>query len=188
MPIELEAKFKVESHDAVRACLHSAEATRAGCVMETNHIFDDASQTLLAGGRGLRLREYQAIDGCCPQTTLTFKGPRQPGEFKNREEIECSVDPPQAGLDILRSLGFIERICFQKKRESWRLDVCNVELDEVPHLGCFVEIEGPDEQAIRRAQKTLSLDDAEMIKQSYVALLVEYAEKHQLPVDRITFE
>ncbi len=118
---------------------------------------------------------------------MTYKGPRQPGPLKKREEVQISLDDPDAARTILDRLGFVEVVCFEKRRESWRLGDCLIELDEVPHLGCYVEIEGPDEPSIRQAQETLGLADSEMIRHTYIALLVEHCRHNDLPADRITF-
>lgn len=188
MPVEIEAKFKVDSHDAIRAALPETGAERLGRVLETNHIFDNKTRTLLSSGQGLRVRHCRAEDGDDPPATLTYKGPRQPGPMKTREEIEVRLDDPAAGRMLLERLGFVEAVRFEKRRESWRLGDCRIELDEVPHLGCYVEIEGPDESAICRAQEKLGLGKCEIIRASYIALLVEYCQAAGLPCDRITFD
>ena len=43
MPLEIEAKLKVDSHAAVQAKLRAVGAERLGQVLETNHIFDNAA-------------------------------------------------------------------------------------------------------------------------------------------------
>jgi adenylate cyclase class IV len=45
-----------------------------------------------------------------------------------------------------------------------------VELDELPHLGCFVEIEGPDEQSVLAVRDRLGLAGPGITK-SYLAML-----------------
>ncbi len=187
MTLEIEAKIKVDSHDAVRAKLAELGARSLGRVLESNHIFDNAERTLLAGGCGLRIRICQAQEGNAPPATLTYKGPIQPGPLKQREEIQVTLDAPEAGRALLQRVGFVEVLRFEKRRESWRLQDCQVELDEVPYLGCYVEIEGPDEQSVRRVQEALGLAGQDTIRRSYIALLVEYCEQRRLPADAIMF-
>ena len=188
MPLEIEAKIKVDSHDAVRAKLVALGAQCVGRVLETNHIFDDADRTLLASGSGLRIRTCCVLDGDAPPATITYKGPRQPGPLKNREEIQISLDDAQAGRALLVKLGFVEALRFEKRRETWRLDDCHIELDELPYLGCYVEIEGPEEQAIRRTQQAVDLAERETICETYIALLVEHCRRNNLPADHIVFD
>ena len=97
MPVEVEAKIKVDSHDAVRRRLATMRAMRISRVLETNHIFDSPERTLLCEGRGLRIRICRAVDGYDPPATLTYKGPRIQGPLKTREEIEVSIDDGESG-------------------------------------------------------------------------------------------
>ncbi len=187
MSVELEAKIKVDSHEPIRSALAGAGGRCLGRVREINHIFDNADRTLLAGGCGLRIRESRPEAGGRASATMTYKGVKLPGPLKQREEVEVSIDDAEAGRGLLQGLGFVETVCFEKRRESWDLGECRIELDEVPHLGLYVEIEGPDEPAIRRAQDAIGLTGRETIRRSYISLLVEHCRQAGLPTDTITF-
>ena len=171
MPVELECKVRVEDHSGVRAGLKRAGATCVGRVLETNRLFDGANGSLRLSGCALRVRTTTVIDGSGPGSTLTYKGPRQAGPFKRREEIEVVVEDAVAMVNILGALGLAERFLFEKRRETWTLDACTVELDEVPRLGRFVEVEGPDEGAIRSVLRRVGLEGAASIRESYVSML-----------------
>jgi adenylate cyclase class 2 len=171
MPIELECKIRVASHAELREKLRLAEADYVGCVLETNSLFDLPDRALQRAGCGLRIRSTIVLEGCGPGSTLTYKGPRTPGAFKCREEIETGISDAGAAAALLHALGYVERIIFEKRRESWRLGRCEIELDELPRLGLFVEIEGPDEAAIREAMIALGLAGAESISESYVSMV-----------------
>ncbi len=187
MPVEVEAKIKVDSHESVLERLNALRAMRICRVLETNHIFDSPDRSLLSGGRGLRVRICQAEQGEGPPATLTYKGPRIQGPLKTREEIEVALDDGEAGRELIEALGFIEVLCFEKRRETWRLGDCTIELDEVPHLGRFIEIEGPDEAAVVQAQRALGFGDCETVRRSYISLLVEHCRNNGLAIDRIAF-
>jgi adenylate cyclase class 2 len=171
MPIELECKIRVASHAELREKLRLAEADYVGCVLETNTLFDLSDGSLHRTGCGLRIRSTIVLEGRGAGSTLTFKGPRTPGPFKCREEIETGISDAGAAAALLHALGYVERVIFEKRRESWRLDACLIELDELPRLGLFVEIEGPDEAAIREAMTALDLANAESISESYVSMV-----------------
>ncbi len=176
MPIELECKVRVDSQDPVRARLRETGALYVGRVLETNRILDRHDRFLARAGCGLRIRAINVLDGDGPAPTLTFKGPRQPGTtFKRRDEHEVAVQDPSALAKILDTLGYRDQIVYEKRRETWHMGVCHVELDELPTLGRFVEIEGPDEATITSALVALGLGDAPRISKSYVALLVPHA-------------
>jgi len=175
MPDELESKIRVAEHEPVRGRLREANAEYLGRVLETNRLFDDDKWTLLKGGCGLRVRSCRTLDGPEQPATLTYKGPLRDGAFKRKSEIEIEIADAVSMVGILAAMGFSEWIIFEKNRESWRLPPCEVELDEVPGLGLFVEVEGPDEAAIRAALARLGLDPRQSTRRSYVAMLAEGA-------------
>jgi adenylate cyclase, class 2 len=188
VPLEIEAKFKVDSHDAIRLRLQALGAFRVGMVREINHIFDDAGRSLLASDRGLRVREHVVLDGRVAPAALTYKGRRLDSALKVREEIETTIGDAAAACRILAALGFVETVTFEKRRETWTLGDCEVELDELPFLGAYVELEGPDEAAIERLRGALGLQGAESLRASYIALLVERCTRTGHDVRRIVFE
>jgi len=185
--LELEAKIRVDSRDAVRRRLRSLGARWVYEVLETNRIFDTPDQRLFHQGCGLRVRSCRGA-GQVPAATLTYKGPPRAAALKSREELETHVgDPDQTGA-ILQAVGFKPVITFEKRREEWELDGLPVELDEVPGLGCFVEIEGPDEPSVNRIRERLDLADHPTIRESYVALLIDHVRQKGLSRDEIRFE
>jgi adenylate cyclase, class 2 len=186
MSTEVEAKYRVEGHAQVRQRLAEASARPAGRVLEANTFFDWPDGSLRREDRGLRIRTTRPIDdrnnllADGPQrTTLTYKGPRQPGKWKIRQEIELVVDDAAAAKAFLEALGMQPTLTFEKRRESWELGGCAVELDELPHLGPFVEIEGADE-AIARVSQMLGLAERPTEKNTYSTLLHELAGQRHL--------
>lgn len=177
MSTETEVKLRVKTHDPVRKRLQQAGAEPLGCVVETNRIFDRPDGSLRGVGCGLRVRSTVAEDGGGREATLTFKGPVKPGEFKSREELETSVEDGETTTDILKGLGFEVILTYQKRRESWQFRDCRIELDEPPHVGLFIEIEGQSEDAIRSVRDELGLGSASLERASYVRMLVAYCKE-----------
>jgi len=186
MPVEIEAKMRVDDFGPVREALTSAGAEQAGKVLEINTFFDTADRALLAKDSGLRLRVKRHPDGR-QQFILTFKGPLRSGNLKKRDEIEIAVDNPNTAAQMLARLGFERDVSFEKRRESWQLDECHVELDEMPYLGKFVEIEGPNEPTVMRLREKLGLGDRPLEKKGYVSLLSAYLKSHGIANREITF-
>ena len=174
MPVEMEAKLKVDSLAPTRQRLQQLGAARIGNHLETNALYDDPDSTLEQSDKGLRIRTRRDLDNASEDAILTYKGPGQPGAFKNRQEIETHIADGKAMAALLNALGYHQSLSFQKKRESWQLDGCHVELDEVPHLGCFVEIEGDSESSILELQQKLGLAELQTIKTSYIGLLLKW--------------
>ena len=136
---------------------------------------------------GLRVRICRDDAGQIVPTTMTYKGPRSDSRFKTRPEVQFHVDDSRSALDFLAALGFVEAVAFEKRRESWQLGDCSIELDELPHLGLYVEIEGPSESAIATAQEAIGLAHLPHEPRSYVAMLVNYCRDRDMPATAITF-
>ncbi len=178
MAVEIEAKMKVDSFDAIRAKLAEVGAVRKGEAMETNIFFDTDDRSLLAADKGLRLRTTQPLPDGPAKHTITFKGPRQHGPLKSRDETELGATDAKDAIALLEVLGFNKVLSFEKKRQTWKLADCLVELDELPHLGLYVEVEGPKEDSVMKVRDSLQLGSRPIIKASYVALLMTYLQEN----------
>lgn len=177
MPVEIEAKMSVDSHDAVRARLRECGARPAGSHFEVNTFFDTDDRSLLAADEGLRLRLQRDDATGKERHIITWKGPRQPGPLKSREELELEVDGADAAVRLLERLGYLRTMSFEKRRESWEFKGCRIELDEVPHLGRFVEIEGPDDRTVLSVREDLGLSHRPLIKGGYIKLLTSHLQE-----------
>jgi adenylate cyclase class 2 len=169
MPIEIEAKLKVDSLTKVARRLRELGAEFLRNQLHTDTYFDDARTTLRKSDSALRLRRQ--LMGRKEQVVLTFKGPRRKGRFKQREEIQFEVGDARLAEEFFAAIGYKKSLEFQKKRRAWRLGGCEVALDELPLLGKFVEIEGPGEKKIAEVQKKLGLSCLPHIQESYAVLM-----------------
>ncbi len=188
MPIEMEVKLKVDELAPIREKLMHMGAVRVGRCLETNIFFDTEDRALLADDQGLRLRISVDMQTNKQELTLTHKGPRLHGSMKMREETEVGVDQPNPAIHLLERLGFSRVLSFEKKRETWTLDGCKVELDELPFLGTYIEIEGPREELIRNVQEMVGLGDRPMVKASYIALLKTHLQERGDQRQVVAFE
>jgi len=176
MHIEIEAKLKlarrpggVDSLENVTRKLKALSAEFLRERLHTDAYFDDGKSSLRKSDSALRIR-HQLI-GRKDQVVITFKGPRRRGRFKQREEIQFEVSDAGRAELLLNALGYKKAIVFQKKRRAWHYGGCEVALDELPLLGSFIEIEGPNEKAISRVQEKLGLCDLPHIPESYAVLM-----------------
>jgi adenylate cyclase, class 2 len=188
MPIEIEAKMKVADHASLRNALKEVGATKLGKFLEINTFFDTEDRSLLAADRGLRIRQNRNLSAGSEQFILTLKGPRLHGQLKSREETEVAIGDIKSMTSILEQLGFRVVLSFEKKRESWTLGSCHVELDELPHLGAYVEIEGPGEEKVMKVREQLGLSDRPLVKASYIALLMTYLQEHGQAGRQVRFQ
>jgi len=186
MPLEIEIKLRVDSHEPVRRRMNEAGAKPLETVIETNWILDRPGGSLCRKGCGLRVRSARSADGK-ENASWTFKGPPTIGATKSREEIETQIGDARTAVHILERLGHVVVLEYEKKRESWSLDGCDVELDEPAKLGLFVEIEGANESVIRGVQRKLGLESTEFVKASYVQLAVVYCDRHSILPRKLHF-
>lgn len=187
--IEREVKLPLSDPDALRARLAALGSPRVAFFREENRFFDLPGDPLRAAGSALRLRTETPLPapgadaggvggaegaGGPARHYLTFKGPRVPAAagVKAREEVEADVADPGDAAALLRALGHRLRFVFEKRRERHRLGPCVVELDELPGLGFFVEVEGPGEAEIEAALRRLGLEGAPRCPEGYLSLLV----------------
>jgi len=170
MCTEIEAKLKVDSLKEVERRLAEVGADFLEEQLQTDTYFDDTGAALKSSDRALRLRRQMA--GKNEKFFLTYKGAKEKNEFKKRRQIEVEVGDGVSAQKLLLALGYEKDLVFEKKRRIWWLGGCEVALDELPLLGTFVEIEGPDWESIADVQKNLGLSDLPHIVESY-ALLIE---------------
>jgi adenylate cyclase class 2 len=169
---EIEAKLRVKDLDPVEARLRACQARFLGEHTQRDDYFDTPDGVLAGSDRCLRLRR-ETCDG--DETRfVTYKGPKQRGAYKRRQELEFEVSDPLAAQMLLDALGYQPALVVEKTRRVWELETCQIGLDTLPGLGAFVEIEGPDETTIERVQALLGLADCPHIPKSYACLMAAH--------------
>ena len=176
MSDETEVKYKVDRFDRVRRALRALGAEYRATAVQTDSYFDTPDGSLLKADKGLRLRQVRYLRHARgrrdDRAQLTFKGPaRRTRTVKIRREVQTHVDCPEAIGEILRCCGLSRVLVIQKRRATYRLGRCTVELDELPMLGRFVEIEGPRAGTVHAAAAKLKLP-GEPITDHYIRLLM----------------
>ncbi|MEU2083111.1 class IV adenylate cyclase [Streptomyces albus] len=147
---EYEAKFLNIDVDAVRDQVRAAGAELVfGKTMFTRLIFEnDAVQ----GEQWLRLRDEGG------KTTLTLKQVSDATTINGTTEIEIEVDDLDKTAELLKATGLRQVRYQQNYREEWQLGDIKYDLDTWPELPTFIEIEGPSEDAVRKAVADLGFD------------------------------
>lgn len=191
MSIEIEAKMRLSDRDALIQTLDQVGGAFVADLAETNSYFDSPGGGLKSTDQGLRIRVEVAAAGTPEETittTITHKGPRAHGRLKSREETELVVNNPRDAAVLLDAIGYHHVLTFEKRRTRYTLDGCRVELDVLPVLGGFVEIEGPTEALVIAARKKLGLSAAPLIKSSYIAMLKTHLHEAGSDTDTVRFE
>ncbi len=178
---EIEAKFYLSNPGALCDRLSSlGAAVKHPRVFEINLRFDTPDGKLVQNQQVLRLRKDERI-------RLTYKGPTEP--LRNvaiRDEIEIEVSDYAAAQNFLEALGFQVVISYEKWRTTYQLGSVEAVLDELP-FGTFCELEGPDEKAIEKAAKSLTLQWENRSTLSYLALFSQFVSKRGLNLKNLTF-
>src|SRR5262249_41283580 len=103
MPIEIEAKVRVDSFQELRRRLMALGANRLGRSVERNDLYDMPGGDLAERGCRLRLRTLRRGGGA---PVLTFKGPKLGGRFKSRRELEIGVSDKATARRLLEAMGY----------------------------------------------------------------------------------
>lgn len=181
MNIEIEAKMRLADPAALESRLNDVAGEPIAEMVESDVFLDTADKRLHARDCGLRVREEAHLFGDSPdRARITYKGRREAGPIKRREELELGITSVDTAVLLLERLGYHVQIRFQKHRRRWHLNDCYIEVDELPHIGSFVEIEGPSEEAVMAVRETLGLGEVPLLQQPYVAMLEEYLLEHDI--------
>jgi adenylate cyclase class 2 len=177
--IELEAKFWLPHFLELRKRIIALGATLISPrVLEYNLRLDTPERALLERGEVLRLRQAE-------KSTLTYK---QPGErHETRAEWEIEIDDFKHAQSLLEALGYEVIHRYEKYREVFKLDPCLIMLDEVPY-GCFVEIEGPDLDAIQSVSDHLQLHWDRRVQRTYLDMFQALRHHMKNKPEHATFE
>jgi adenylate cyclase class 2 len=171
MSREIEAKINVAALEPVASKLKEIGALFLHTMQQTDTYFMDTHKLLHKNDCGLRIRQ-QTIDGK-ESAYITFKGAREKTKYKSRPEYETGISDPNAAEKIFEGLGYEKRLTVEKQRSLWQLDGCEVCLDELPELGCFVEVEGPDEETISSVLAKLNLQNQPHISRGYASMTAQ---------------
>lgn len=160
--MEIEIRFKLADAKNLRKKLRELSSKCLERWKGCDIIFDRKNE-LTSHGRLLRLRLGMEKSG---RGKLTYKGPYRNHFFKVREEFETIVENAEIATKILTGLGYLSVIQYEKRTELWKYGGTEIYIEELPRIGCFMEIEG-SEKDIKKVAKILGFDILKGIKKSY---------------------
>ena len=178
---EVEVKLHTPDLESVKRALDAAGATPLKPrVFERNLRYDSADGTLMAAGIVLRLRQDEAVK-------LTYKADASMERgIVSRFEAEIEVSDFETMDVILKRLGYVVALVYEKYRTTYALDGAEIVLDELPY-GNFSEIEG-DAATIERVIEALGLSGARRMTGSYVELFWDVKARLGLDLRDCTFD
>lgn len=180
---EIEAKFLDIEPGAVEAKLKALGAKREFERTYRVITFDYSDLRLNEEAAWVRLRD----EG--DQITLAFKqrlGVKKGQNDSGMMEHEVIVSDFETTAQIFRSIGLSEKFHEEKRRIRWRLDGVEIDIDEMPLLKPYLEIEADSWDKIDQVATKLGLDPAAK-KICSVFQLYEQAGINQLDYHILTF-
>jgi adenylate cyclase, class 2 len=143
MSYEVEMKFPLDDLAALEMRLLKLGATISPTCVEVDTYYNHPARDFAETDEALRVR--------CAATgnTITYKGPKIDAATKTRQEIDLPLPSGEAACELwprlLKALGFVVAGEVRKRRRKamidWQGRRVEVSLDEVDHLGAFVELE-----------------------------------------------
>ncbi|MGW1195118.1 class IV adenylate cyclase [Streptomyces sp. NPDC002536] len=140
--IEAELKVRVQNPENALDRLGQRAVGRVEVYQDT--YYDTGDGTLAAEDRELRLRTVEGPDGI--RSILTYKEARVDDASGSKPEHETRVDAPEAVDAMLRGLGYVVSIAFEKHCRNYEFEAYGrhmlATLVRVPELdGTFLEVE-----------------------------------------------
>jgi adenylate cyclase class 2 len=178
--LEVEVKYRNEDPPGLLARLAALDAERIDSRTEEDQYFNAPDRDLKQTDEAFRMRRIGS------HNRFTYKGPKRDAETKTRREIELPLGDGDAvaadAVQLLVCLGYRPVAIVRKSRTVYRLirggfavDVC---LDDVEHVGSFVEVEIVAEEALFAGAKAAvlalaaELGLAELERRSYLGMFL----------------
>lgn len=177
MQTEIEAKFLDINHDDMRAKLRAlgAVCNQPERLMRRK-TYDSPDKRLRKEHNGwARVRD----EG--DKITMSYKQLND-RSFHGTKEVQVIVDSFDNGDAFLHAIGLTPTSYQETKRESWSLGELEIDLDEWPWAKSFIEIEGPNEEAVRLLAEKLGLDWSQVLHGS---VEVVYQAEYDVTEDEI---
>jgi adenylate cyclase class 2 len=179
---ETEVKFYVRDLKKIELRLLELKAQLIQPrVHEINYRYDLPNGSMRAKGQVLRLRyDTNAI--------LTYKGPSDiiDGVF-SRTELETTMGDLETVQRILKALGYVQILIYEKYRAIYEINGCHIMLDELPY-GDFVEIESTDASTIRKMTLIMGLKFETAVGAGYSRIFENYNSRYGFPSTDLTFD
>jgi adenylate cyclase class 2 len=181
MPIEIEKKYRLTAAErrAIEKRLREIGSQPKPLEHEENTIYRGGN--LGFGVRALRLRRVKG------EAILTFKE-RIPTKspIKHQMENETRVHNADATDAILRGIGFVPALVYEKRRTRWDVGNAMVVIDELPY-GLFMEIEA-SEKDIKRVEKMIAAQNLPAVTETYPAMTAKNGKKNRKGIIEARFK
>lgn len=136
--IEYEVRLFEINHDEMVSLLESIGATKVKDCLQRRYVYDF---------NPIQKHKYIRVRTDGSKTTLSIKHCKQ-DTIDGTEELEMVVDNFDTANKILNELGYIPKGYQENYRLEYVLDDITFDIDRWPFIPEFMEIEGPNEEAV----------------------------------------
>lgn len=154
----IEAELKARVHAPERVMRQLDERVAARVEIYQDSYYDRPDGSLEKADQELRVRTVHSADG--RRTVLTFKDAAVDEDSGSKPEHETRVEDSRAAHAILRGLGYVPVIAFEKRCRNYEFEAHGRQLlatlVRVPEIdGTFLEVE----TLVAEDEVTAALDD-----------------------------
>jgi adenylate cyclase class 2 len=181
MSYEVEQKHRVSDVAALVKRLSDHGARFGETIQQSDQYLAHPCRDFAKTDEALRIRTVG------DRSFVTYKGPKLDTATKTRREIELPLDPDDPDgsrfAELLAALGFTPVATVRKTRRKFEIasagQTIDGALDEVDHVGSFVELElQADDSTLDTAKRTISQLATELglgpsERRSYLEMLLE---------------
>jgi len=181
---EVEVKVPIMNSEDMKQKLLDSGAKKMNSEIQVDTYYDHPCRSFQDTDEAVRVRERKPIDGTELDTShapneLTYKGPKIDQETKTRLEYSLDLEETSAITAILENLSFKPVAMVTKRRTFYTLREITISIDDVEHVGLFLELESiaHDNDEMESAKdvifdilKGLDVDPDQTVRDSYLEL------------------
>ena len=176
--LEIEVRFLEIDKEALIQKLKNLGAIDLEEDLLTETIFyDKQGEWLKDKQKFIRIRSNKS------GSLLTYKHHFQRSSTGTKE-IELNISDPLKATDFLSELGYPPFRQQEKKRHSFLLNNCVVDIDTWPKIPTYLEIEGQSEEALKQTATMMGLDWSDAVFLDAGAVI---AEIYKIPVHTLKY-
>ena len=174
MNTEYEIRILEIDVDKLIHTLESMGAKKVGEYFQRRYVYD-----LIDGSsdRFVRIRDNGEV------ITLTYKD-KSIRTISGTKELEFEISDFEKANQLLNLIGFNNGHYVENKRITYKLEDAEIDIDTYPNIPTYMEIEGINEEVVRKYIDELNLSDYEQTCDSLFKIYKRYgldiSDKHDL--------
>jgi len=184
---EVEVKVPITDAEEMKQKLFDSGANQLNGEVQVDTYFDHPCRTFHDTDEAVRVRTRRPLDDAELDLShalneLTYKGPKIDQKTKTRLEYSVEINDVNAMTAILENLGFKSVAKVSKKRTFYNLHEITISIDDVEHVGLFLELESivHKKSELESAKMTifnlldeLGIDSGQSVRESYLEIYLD---------------